>query len=770
MDVPKPPQFSIPPKKPGGAVPPPLPPSGRRAPVPPKPGIGNSAKPVIKDSSEIISRLDRIEEKSSGVVDSRNMLEEQLKQLEQRLHEEHEKNLLTNIRSKEEAALSSRVEISLKEMQEKLDREQKTSELEAAYQRAQERIGEIEQRMNAERETWVKTLHEQVSGRDLQEQETELLFSQKLSAIEKIWQNEKEELSVRIRNLEEQLEQGKMRSQTDIEKKQVESERSLHERMRDFERTLHEEKERSLQYKRERDMVSEKLTDSEQDFMTLKAQLALIHSQVKLEKEKLNQTWATTLREKDEVLKGLKAEFLRGESRHQEQSDHAIKQVEDTYKQVIEQVKRKLEEEKSRHAERETELRIDISEIQAKLAHAEEQIVYVEKGKHAVDDGLKREYDRVAGELAKAQQAHGKERDIWKQSLQEIEGRLSMQKNERDQVLTNEKNKFFEIQSILKNQEKQSERITAENNALKNQFHNERDNWSQIAAVKDDQLQEMYEKLHALAGALKEKEAVVWADREKSAEIIRQKNEEIARIKSELTLSKANQDDRDRMHGTIENLSSRIKEKEAEIWNEKEKMHVLMRKKDDTIAELQNSLSIAQFTTREKLDKEVQEVLGRMEKDNQEWADKLRRQYEEAYAAKEKALRDEIHSLQKQMAQELEAFEHENNKEKEQLREKLSREDEVYVQEIQRLKDELQRKDQFYNQIQDTYASKENDQRVREESEKIEAVSQKVENEIEKLEHRFISTLKPKSLMGKLWACLNRTIVVISFRRNRRIV
>ena len=51
----------------------------------------------------------------------------------------------------------------------------------------------------------------------------------------------------------------------------------------------------------------------------------------------------------------------------------------------------------------------------------------------------------------------------------------------------------------------------------------------------------------------------------------------------------------------------------------------------------------------------------------------------------------------------------------------------------------------------------------------IASLTQKFQEELNVLEHRFIHAHEPKSLIGKLWDYLNRTVVVISFRKTRRV-
>jgi hypothetical protein len=111
--------------------------------------------------------------------------------LEKRLQEEREKVLLANLKFKEEEEISSRVEVSIREVQDKLRRDRREADMEETRLKLEARIQELENRLVQERETWVSTLKGQVQSRDLQDRDVESQFTQRIQEIERRWLEEK---------------------------------------------------------------------------------------------------------------------------------------------------------------------------------------------------------------------------------------------------------------------------------------------------------------------------------------------------------------------------------------------------------------------------------------------------------------------------------------------------------------------------------------------------------------------------------------------------
>ena len=109
--------------------------------------------------------------------------EGQLSELGKQLKEEHEKVLIQNLRSKEEEALSSKVEQQIREMQDKLRREKHEQEIVESRNKAEGQLKDLERRLADERESWMAALKNQLKERELIEQDVEHNLSRKLRGI-----------------------------------------------------------------------------------------------------------------------------------------------------------------------------------------------------------------------------------------------------------------------------------------------------------------------------------------------------------------------------------------------------------------------------------------------------------------------------------------------------------------------------------------------------------------------------------------------------------
>ncbi|MDE2142103.1 MAG: hypothetical protein KGJ84_06810, partial [Elusimicrobia bacterium] len=222
------PDDKIPPKPP---VPPPLPPTSGRPPVPPPlpgasapipprlpsgapslppmPGMGSLGLPprapglpglpamptaaqppappafAAKPARDVEKEL---EEKVDKVKDS---YEKKLAELERRLQEEREKMLVSQVKSQEEQVTAAKVEVSLKELQDRLRRDRRDQESEENRLKLEKKAQELEARLAQERETWVATLKNQLGAREAQEKEVETHFAMRLQEMERRWLEEK---------------------------------------------------------------------------------------------------------------------------------------------------------------------------------------------------------------------------------------------------------------------------------------------------------------------------------------------------------------------------------------------------------------------------------------------------------------------------------------------------------------------------------------------------------------------------------------------------
>ncbi|MDD5656489.1 MAG: hypothetical protein PHF00_04445 [Elusimicrobia bacterium] len=173
-------------------------------------------------------------DKPKGPSSEQLAYERKVGELEKRLADEHEKLLLASLKSQQEAATAARVEVSIRELQDKLRRDRREAESEE-NRRAQElKVQELEARLAQERETWVSTLKNQMQSREGQEKEVEAHFAMRLQEMERRWLEEKagwqksalakDEEIRNLRALAEKLKGADAElARTVVEKKQLEA-------------------------------------------------------------------------------------------------------------------------------------------------------------------------------------------------------------------------------------------------------------------------------------------------------------------------------------------------------------------------------------------------------------------------------------------------------------------------------------------------------------------------------------------------------------------
>jgi chromosome segregation ATPase len=134
-----------------------------------------------REAEDIDAKVDKVKDE----------YEKKLNELSKRLQEEREKLLVTQLRSQEEQATSAKVEISLKELQDRLRRDRREQEQEEGRLKLEKKAQELESRLAQERETWVATLKNQLGARESQEKEVENHFAMRLQEMERRWLEEK---------------------------------------------------------------------------------------------------------------------------------------------------------------------------------------------------------------------------------------------------------------------------------------------------------------------------------------------------------------------------------------------------------------------------------------------------------------------------------------------------------------------------------------------------------------------------------------------------
>lgn len=128
---------------------------------------------------------------AAPAVDEKAALEKRLAEMEKKLQAEREKLLVSDLKRQEEATTSARVEVSLKELQDKLRRDRREQEAEESKLKLEAKLQEMEGRLAQERETWVTTLRNQMQSRENQDKEIETHFALRIQEMERRWLEEK---------------------------------------------------------------------------------------------------------------------------------------------------------------------------------------------------------------------------------------------------------------------------------------------------------------------------------------------------------------------------------------------------------------------------------------------------------------------------------------------------------------------------------------------------------------------------------------------------
>jgi hypothetical protein len=203
-----PPPPPLPPGRGGAPMPPPLPSAAGRPPsppplpsrpgapaLPPMPSFGAppmSAPPAPPSFGAAPAQApDRAKEREEKIERMKDEFETKLEALEKKLGDEREKSLLMQLRSQEDTVTAAKVEVSLKEMQDKLRRDRRDQDADEAKLKLERRAQELEARLAQERETWVTTLKSQLASRETQDKEVETHFAVRLQEMERRWLEEK---------------------------------------------------------------------------------------------------------------------------------------------------------------------------------------------------------------------------------------------------------------------------------------------------------------------------------------------------------------------------------------------------------------------------------------------------------------------------------------------------------------------------------------------------------------------------------------------------
>lgn len=200
--------------------------------MPQMPFANQFSQPQQPQSSQ--AARDAAAEESQRMKDDKDKLEKKITDMEKLLSQEKEKALLATLKNQQDEALSSRVESSLKDIQDKMRRDRRDHEVEEERLTLRGKIKELETRLSQERETWMHTLKEQMSERETQGRDVEGHFIYRLQEMERRWLDEKAQWQKEISSREETIRSLKTASErlreVEDEFRKVSLEKSMTER------------------------------------------------------------------------------------------------------------------------------------------------------------------------------------------------------------------------------------------------------------------------------------------------------------------------------------------------------------------------------------------------------------------------------------------------------------------------------------------------------------------------------------------------------------
>jgi hypothetical protein len=175
---------------------PPVPLGLVRPSFPPPPPASFAAQPANRDAAA---------EESARMKEEKDKLEKKISEMEKLVSQEKEKALLATLKNQQDEALSSKVEASLKDIQDKLRRDRHEQEVQEERLTLKAKIKDLESRLVSDRETWMQTLKAQMQERETQSKDVEGHFIYRLQEMERRWLDEKAQWQKSISQKEDEV-------------------------------------------------------------------------------------------------------------------------------------------------------------------------------------------------------------------------------------------------------------------------------------------------------------------------------------------------------------------------------------------------------------------------------------------------------------------------------------------------------------------------------------------------------------------------------------
>ncbi|KAF0125787.1 MAG: trichohyalin [Elusimicrobia bacterium] len=487
----KDPKKPLPPPFPGdimrhGVPIPPAPPArgGGGPGLPPMPGGGPALpRPAMPSFQQApAARPDRSEEELRAAREEKEKLEKRMLEMEKVVAQEKEKALLATLKSQQDEVLSSKVESSLKDIQDKLRRERRDQEVEEERLTLKSKVKELENRIVQERETWMQTLKGQMLERETQSKDVEGHFIFRLQEMERRWLEEKAQWQRTIGQKEDEVRSLKNSSErlTEVQQELRESgmERTL------LERESGKLREEISRLERERAAVEgyiKSIPDKERELAQLRAEVAIL----KMKEEKSSSEYKSREDKLNADIDRLQRDIGSIADRKNSEKEQELAKARDKHEAELHSLEAKLAEasgEKVRAISELVKLKGFISRVQAVNAALEKERSQMRVEKVQLAQGmaagmeetkrLKSELEnfaaRHAGEIEALAAAHAAElekirRDLAGEITRDYEEKLALaRKAAQEEVSRLQRRYDAETANLQKAHQQDLERVSSE--------------------------------------------------------------------------------------------------------------------------------------------------------------------------------------------------------------------------------------------------------------------------------------------------------------------
>jgi len=233
-------------------------------------------------------------DEASRMREEKDKLEKKIGEMEKLVSQEKEKALLATLKNQQDEALSSKVESSLKDIQDKLRRDRHEQEVQEERLALKSKIKELESRLLSERETWMQTLKGQMQERETQSKDVESHFIYRLQEMERRWLDEKAQWQKMISQKEDEVRsfrydaEKQKELEDELRRSAMEKEMQAREtsRLRDEVAKLDREKASIESYIKNMPEREREFSDLKVENAVLRAREEKAHAEVKLGEER----------------------------------------------------------------------------------------------------------------------------------------------------------------------------------------------------------------------------------------------------------------------------------------------------------------------------------------------------------------------------------------------------------------------------------------------------------------------------------------------------